>query len=52
VKRKLRTPALTKGIHIAANITSKIQGEILPEIVRVIQMETIKEKVVQKRKKT
>jgi hypothetical protein len=52
VKRKLRTPALTKGIHIAANITSKIQGEMLPELARVMQMETTKEKVVQKRKKT
>jgi len=51
VKRKLRTAALTKGIHIAANNTSKIQGEILPDIARVRQMEATNEKVVQKRKK-
>jgi hypothetical protein len=52
VNRRFRIAALKKGIHKAANITSKIQGEILPDIATVRPKETRKEKPVQKRKKT
>jgi hypothetical protein len=52
VNRRFRIAALTKGIHKAANITSRCQGETLPDIATVRPRETRKENPVQKRKKT